>query len=63
MKKLQKDKYGLYINAENYAECKSNIIISEIKKEIDKKIERETNVFFKLKETRNKLTGLFSLTS
>lgn len=32
MKELEKDEYGLYINAENYSECKSNIIISEILK-------------------------------
>jgi hypothetical protein len=30
MEKLKKDVFGLYINAENYAECKANIIIAKI---------------------------------
>lgn len=30
MKELEKDEYGLYIHAENYSECRSNIIIYEI---------------------------------
>jgi len=33
--KLQKDEYGLYINADNYVECKVNIIISKILNKIN----------------------------